>query len=130
MNALGWKFIHSETFLSATEGYLTSLESRLSSCASESEAEQILGEKKALEDFVAAALNLQRGVAEPGQLAIVLDGDGSPIPNYHVLVVEKWRGYYRLDPVAKVGIGILALHESHKLQDTLKKALEEAFKKP
>jgi hypothetical protein len=128
VNALGWTFSHSEFFVLAVENYVLSIDSQLKAATSETDAETVLLEKNGLESFVAAALRLQKGDVDPTGLPAAIDG--MPIPNYHVLAIEKWRGYYRLDPVAKVGVGVLALHEGHKLEGTLRKALEETLSVP
>ena len=130
MNALGWTLSHSEEFVAKTEAYIADLETRLGASPHEDEAERLLNENNALKDFVSAALRIQSGKSDPIELPAACEADGTPIPNFYVLKVGPWRGYYRLDLVAKVGVGVLALHESHDLKSMLKQALEEASKKP
>ena len=66
---------------------------------------------------------------DPLELPPVVDKLGVLLPNYFALVVGRWRGYYRLDYVGKVGVGVLALHEDSKLQNKLARLLEDAAKK-
>ena len=129
MNARGWILRHTGEFVTATEAFVSEIDVRLQAGPSEGEVERLLREKEALEDFVRAALGLQSGAGDPTRLPEACDADGAPIANYYVLRIASWRGYYRLDHIAKVGVGILALHESHDLLGTLKAALERAVRK-
>jgi hypothetical protein len=129
VNALGWALSHSDEFVTATEAFIAAIERRLRPGPAEGEVERLLGEKEALESFVRAALALQSGESDPAHLPQACDGDGTPIANYYVLRIALWRGYYWLNHAVKVGVGLLALHESHDLSGTLKKALEEALGK-
>ena len=130
MNALGWTLTHSEEFAAKIDAFLNDIETRLQASPPEEEAERLLKESDALKPFVSAANRIQRGETDPIELPAACEADGTPIPNFYVLKVGPWRGYYRLDHVAKVGVGVLALHQNHKLTTMLKGALEDASKKP
>ena len=122
MNALGWTILYLEDFLTPTEAYTSDLENRLSASPSEKEAEKLLLEKAVLESYILDASRILRGARNPLELPAACETNGVPIPNFYVLRVGPWRGYYRLDYVGKLGVGVLTLHEGHDLQEALKKA--------
>ena len=108
---------------------LASIANRFRAGPPEAEAEIILKELAVLKKFAAAARSLQRGESDPAKLPPAIEADRTVIPNYFVLKVGGWRGYYRIDLDAMVAVGVLALHKSHDLRGTLKDALHEALKK-
>jgi hypothetical protein len=130
VNKLGWVFTYSDDFVTATETYLSDIETKSCAGPSEKEAEKLLDLKNSLAEFVAAAKRLLKGDMDPLTLPMAVQTNGQPIPNYFVLRVTPWLGFYRLDCVQKVGVGIIALHEDDKLQDKLAKLLADAAKKP
>jgi hypothetical protein len=129
VNARGWVLSYSDDFVAATEAFIAGIESRLRTGPADAEVERLLQEKKALGVFVRAVLALQSGESDPAHLPQACDADGAPIANNYVLRIGPWSGYYWLNHALKVGVGLLALHESHDLSGTLKKALKEALGK-
>jgi hypothetical protein len=128
-NASGWALSHSEEFVAATESFFARIEKGLRSGPAEGEVERLLREKDALQDFIRAAVALQNGERDPAHLPQACDADGTPIAHYYVLRVGPWRGFYWIGHLAKACVGVLALHDSHDLSGTLKKALQEALGK-
>ncbi|HEV2962130.1 MAG TPA: hypothetical protein VG649_09925 [Candidatus Angelobacter sp.] len=129
MNALGWTILYLEDFLTPTEAYTSDLENRLSASPSDKEAEKLLLAKAFLEAYILDASRILRGERNPFELPAACEANRAPIPNFYVLRVGPWRGYYRLDYVAKLGVGVLTLHEGHNLQGALQKVLNETLKK-
>jgi hypothetical protein len=129
VNQLGWIITNSEGFVVAIETYLADIEKKLAASPTEKRSEELLGLIKELAEFVSATQRLIRGEMNPLDLPPAFQPSGAPIPNYFVLKIGRWRGFYRLDYVAKVGVGILTLHEDNNLQDRLVKLLEDAAKK-
>jgi hypothetical protein len=130
VNRLGWVLTNSEDFVVAIEAYLAELDKQFCSGPPEEQSEGLLEQNHSLQEFVNAVTRLLRGEMDPLKLPRAVQANGQPIPNYFVLRVGPWLGFYRLDCVNKVGVGVIALHEDEKLQDKLAKLLAEAAKKP
>lgn len=109
--------------------YLSEVEKKPAAGPREKKSEQLLSSVAELVEFVSDSARLIRGDLNPLELPPVVDKRGVLLPNYYVLISGGWRGYYRLDYVAKVGVGVIALHEDSKLQDKLARLLEDAAKK-
>ena len=56
------------------------------------------------------------------------EDNGTAIDGYFVLEVGSWRGFYRVDHLAKTAVGTLAINSDDQPMASLKKALDDAEK--
>jgi len=129
VNALGWVITTTDGFVTFTETYLSDIENKLGAGPTEERSEEFLLLLKELAEFVSDNRLLIQGHMNPLDLPPAVQENGAPIPNYFVLKTGPWRAFYRLDYVAKVGVGVIVLHDDNKLQDTLAELLQDASRK-
>jgi hypothetical protein len=86
------------------------LDQAYSECFSDAAAQSLEDDLEALKNFYGAVKRLENGEDDPCNLHPAFDIAGQRISNVYLLKVGKWKGYYRLDIVARVGTAMLAFY--------------------